>query len=115
MRPENSPDGQRRSFIEEARRRQILALAVEVLAEGGYAHASLARIAKHAGISKGVISYHFDGKDDLMTQVVIQLFVSGAEYMKPFVEAADGSRTSCAPTSNPTSRSSTPTARSSPR
>ena len=92
MRPENSPDGQRRSFIEEARRRQILASAVEVLAEGGYAHASLARIAKHAGISKGVISYHFDGKDDLMTQVVIQLFVSGAEYMKPFVEAADGSR-----------------------
>ncbi|MBN3452552.1 TetR/AcrR family transcriptional regulator [Mycobacterium sp. DSM 3803] len=92
MRPENSPDGQRRSFIEEARRRQILASAVEVLAEGGYANASLARIAKHAGISKGVISYHFDGKDDLMTQVVIQLFVSGAEYMKPFVEAADGSR-----------------------
>ena len=92
MRPENSPDGQRRSFIEEARRRQILASAVEVLAEAGYANASLARIAKHAGISKGVISYHFDGKDDLMTQVVIQLFVSGAEYMKPFVEAADGPR-----------------------
>jgi AcrR family transcriptional regulator len=39
-----------------------------------------------------VISYHFAGKDDLMTQVVIQLFVSGGEYMKPFVEAAEGAR-----------------------
>ncbi|MDH6197866.1 TetR/AcrR family fatty acid metabolism transcriptional regulator [Mycobacterium frederiksbergense] len=92
MRTENSPDGQQRSFIEEARRRQIIASAVEVLAATGYSNASLARIAKHAGISKGVISYHFAGKDDLMTQVVIQLFVSGGEYMKPFVEAAEGAR-----------------------
>ncbi|MDV3127568.1 TetR/AcrR family transcriptional regulator [Mycobacterium sp. 21AC1] len=92
MRPENESSGQRRSFIEEARRRQIIASAVEVLAEGGYGNASLARIAKHAGISKGVISYHFAGKDDLMTEVVVQLFVSGGEYMQPFVEAAQGSR-----------------------
>ncbi|MGW4098958.1 TetR/AcrR family transcriptional regulator [Mycobacterium sp. NPDC004974] len=92
MRPENSSDGQRGSFIEEARRRQIIAAAVEVLAESGYAVTSLARIAKRAGISKGVISYHFAGKDDLMTQVVIQLFVSGAEYMSPLIEAAQGSR-----------------------
>lgn len=92
MRTENESPGQQRSFIEEARRRQIIASAVEVLAEGGYGNASLARIAKHAGISKGVISYHFAGKDDLMKQVVIQLFVSGGEYMQPFVESAQGSR-----------------------
>ncbi|MFD6396301.1 TetR/AcrR family transcriptional regulator [Nocardia sp. NPDC060249] len=94
MRPENYPDGQQRSFIEEARRRQIIASAAEVISELGYANASLARIAERAGISKGVISYHFDGKDELMSQVVIQLFVAGAEFMGPFIEAAaaDGSR-----------------------
>ncbi|MFQ6325206.1 TetR/AcrR family transcriptional regulator [Nocardia sp. CWNU-33] len=84
--------GQQRSFIEEARRRQIIASAVEVISEVGYGKASLARIAKHAGISKGVISYHFEGKDDLMMQLVIQLYVSGAEYMVPVVAAADGPR-----------------------
>ncbi|WEL93058.1 helix-turn-helix domain containing protein, partial [Tsukamurella tyrosinosolvens] len=73
MRPENEPSGQR-SFIEEARRRQIIAAAAEVLADEGYGRATLARIARQAGISKGVISYHFDGKDDLMRQVVIHLF-----------------------------------------
>ncbi|MEV6067151.1 TetR/AcrR family transcriptional regulator [Nocardia sp. NPDC052001] len=92
MRSENEPDGQPRSFIEEARRRQIIAAAVEVISEFGYGNASLARIAKHAGISKGVISYHFDGKDDLMTQLVIQLYVSGAEYMTPIIGAAPGWR-----------------------
>lgn len=92
MRPENSSDGQKRSFIEEARRRQIIAAAVEVISEVGYGNASLARIAERAGISKGVISYHFDGKDDLMTQLVIQLYVSGAEFMTPAIQAADGPR-----------------------
>ncbi|CAM3167288.1 TetR/AcrR family transcriptional regulator [Tsukamurella hominis] len=82
MRPENESSGQR-SFIEEARRRQIIAAAVEVLADEGYGRATLARIARQAGISKGVISYHFDGKDDLMRQVVVHLFVAGAEFMGP--------------------------------
>ncbi|WP_280273798.1 TetR/AcrR family transcriptional regulator [Nocardia wallacei] len=92
MRPENSPDGQQRTFIEEARRRQIIAAAVEVISEFGYGNASLARIAKQAGISKGVISYHFDGKDDLMAQLVVQLYVLGAERIAPAVEAAEGPR-----------------------
>ncbi|MRH88527.1 TetR family transcriptional regulator [Nocardia sp. SYP-A9097] len=92
MRSENEPGGQPRSFIEEARRRQIIAAAVEVISEIGYGNASLARIAKQAGISKGVISYHFDGKDDLMRQLVIQLYVSGAEYMTPLITAVEGWR-----------------------
>ncbi|MEV0763348.1 helix-turn-helix domain-containing protein [Nocardia sp. NPDC050435] len=92
MRPENSPDGQRKSFIEEARRRQIIASAVQVISESGYAAASLARIAEHAGISKGVISYHFAGKDELMEQLVVQLYISGGEYMAPKIGAVRGLR-----------------------
>lgn len=86
MRPENESTGQR-SFIEEARRRQILDAAVEVLAEAGFGGASLARIAERAGISKGVISYHFDGKDELLRQVVISLYEDGAAAMIPRIEA----------------------------
>jgi TetR/AcrR family transcriptional regulator, fatty acid metabolism regulator protein len=75
MRPEIEPDGQKaRSFIEEARRAQIVAAAVEVIAEVGYAKASLAAIAVRAGISKGVISYHFSGKDELMETIVDTIY-----------------------------------------
>ncbi|MEU8356382.1 TetR/AcrR family transcriptional regulator [Nonomuraea sp. NPDC048882] len=82
MRSENEPDGQKpRSFIEEARRAQIVGSAVAVIAEAGFAKASLARIAEHAGISKGVISYHFAGKDELMEEVVRRSYEGAAEHV----------------------------------
>ncbi|WP_157245176.1 TetR/AcrR family transcriptional regulator [Nonomuraea typhae] len=80
MRSENKPEGQR-TFIEEARRAQIIAATIEVLAEAGFAGASLAAIAKHAGISKGVISYHFAGKNELMEEVVEQVYTRIAEHV----------------------------------
>lgn len=75
MRTENGSDGQKRtSFIEEARRTQIIEGAIETFAELGYANTSLARIAERVGISKGVISYHFAGKTELMEQIVEQVY-----------------------------------------
>ncbi len=58
-----------------------MAAAIEVIAEVGFAKASLALIAKHAGISKGVISYHFSGKDDLMEEVVNHVYSDIAEFV----------------------------------
>jgi AcrR family transcriptional regulator len=86
VRPEISPSGQE-SFIEAARRGQIVDAAIEVIAAVGYAHASLARIAEHAGISKGVISYHFTDKDHLIRQVVEHILAAFGAYMAPRVQA----------------------------
>lgn len=63
-------DGRKPSFIEEARRRQILDKALELIAARGYDNTSLADIADAVGVSKGVVSYHFDGKSDLGKQVL---------------------------------------------
>ncbi|MEV6033296.1 TetR/AcrR family transcriptional regulator [Nonomuraea sp. NPDC052116] len=91
MRSEIEPDGRkRRSFIEEARRAQIVASAVEVIADVGFAQASLARIAKHAGISKGVISYHFAGKDELMEEVVTRAYTEAADHVVAAMEGVEG-------------------------
>ncbi len=88
MRPENKPtDQEGRSFIEAARRAQIVACAIDTIATLGYAQASLAQIAKRAGISKGVISYHFAGKQELIRQIVAEVFTAGAAFMRPRVEA----------------------------
>jgi TetR/AcrR family fatty acid metabolism transcriptional regulator len=82
VRPENEPTGQKsRSFIEEARRAQIVAAAIEVIAEVGYGKASLAAIAVRAGISKGVISYHFSGKDELMVVIVETIYGQAAVHI----------------------------------
>jgi AcrR family transcriptional regulator len=83
----------RRSFIEQARRRQIVEAAAEVVAEAGYAHTSIARIAEKAGISKGVITYHFSSKDEILRLVVTEFFERGWRHMEPRIaeqETASG-------------------------
>jgi AcrR family transcriptional regulator len=65
--------------------------AIEVIAEVGYAKASFSRIAKHAGLSStGMISYHFAGKDDLLTACVTEIEQVTGAFMDPRVEAAEG-------------------------
>ena len=87
MRSETGSTGQKgASFIEEARRAQIIESAIETFAELGYVHTSLARIAERAGISKGVISYHFAGKTELMERVVEQVYREIIEFVVPHVE-----------------------------
>ncbi len=87
MRSKTDQDSQERTFIERARREQIVGAAVDVIVEVGYRQASLERIARRAGISRGLISYHFAGRDELIAEVVLGVFRDGAEFMRPRVEA----------------------------
>jgi AcrR family transcriptional regulator len=80
--------GQRRSFIEETRRSQIIDIAIQTIATQGFSQASLAEIAKEAGISKGVISYHFDGKEELVEEILRSLLRKPAEFVKERVSRA---------------------------
>ncbi len=92
METEREPE--QRTFTEIARRQQIVGAAIDTIAEVGYAQASLARIAARIGISKGVISYHFTGKDDLIKQVVVDVVEAGRAYILPrvFAESTGPSR-----------------------
>ncbi|WP_188194708.1 TetR/AcrR family transcriptional regulator [Nonomuraea sp. SYSU D8015] len=77
MQPESCATNQdRRSFIEQARRHQIVGGAIEALAELGYARASFTRIAERAGVSPALISYHFASKEELLEQVVTNVVES---------------------------------------
>lgn len=91
----------KQSFIAGARREQIIKAAIEVLKEIGYVSTSLAKIAKRAKISTGLISYHFSGKEDLMNNTLMYLveqewtFINGyvvqkqtaSEKLTAFIEA----------------------------
>jgi TetR/AcrR family transcriptional regulator, fatty acid metabolism regulator protein len=74
-----------RTFTETARRTQIVAAAIDTIAELGYGRASLARIADTAGTGKSVILYHFSGKDDLIRELVADL----ARYAREFADLFD--------------------------
>lgn len=87
MRSDNSPDGL--TFIEQARRAQILKATAEVVANEGFSRASLTRIAQQAGVSKGVVTYHFSGKREILDQMVSDYYQRGWDYMEPRISAEE--------------------------
>src|SRR5580704_4696552 len=80
------------SFIETARKAQIIECAIDAIAELGFAQAPLAQIAKRAGVSTGVILYYFAGKEELIRAVVRHAFAKGAELIGPAVNAQETAR-----------------------
>jgi len=63
-------------------------IAIQTIATQGFSQASLAEIAKKAGISKGVISYHFDGKEELVEEILRSLLRKPADFIKERVSRA---------------------------
>ncbi|MER5650548.1 TetR/AcrR family transcriptional regulator [Streptosporangium sp. NPDC002524] len=76
------------SLAATARRAQIVEAAIETIAELGYGQASFARIAERAGLSSTrLISYHFQGKNELIAQVVAEVYREIGEFMSERVRA----------------------------
>jgi TetR/AcrR family transcriptional regulator, fatty acid metabolism regulator protein len=77
----------KRSLAETARRAQIAGCAIDAIAELGFANASVDQIAKRAGVSKGVITYHFPSKEEIVNAVIEKVFAAGRAYMEPRIMA----------------------------
>lgn len=90
VRSKSSPSG--RTFADEARRRQLVECAIEVIAEEGFAQASLSRIAQRAGVAKSVVLYHFANKDELVEQVLAAVSAASAEKLPERIAAAGTAR-----------------------
>lgn len=58
----------------EARREAIVAAAETVFVENGLAQTSIAAIAREAGISDGLLYRYFNGKIDLLTEVLERFY-----------------------------------------
>jgi TetR/AcrR family transcriptional regulator, transcriptional repressor of bet genes len=54
--------------MEPIRRKQVINATLECISESGFEGLTLEFVAKKAGISKGVVSYYFKGKEDLILQ-----------------------------------------------
>lgn len=78
-----------RTFTETARRAQIMRAAIAVIAEAGYQSATFAQIARRAGLSStGLISYHFDSRDELIREAVAEILTSLGAHMQQRMASA---------------------------
>ena len=76
-----------RSFTETARRAQIVDCAIDTIAEMGFAKASVEQFARRAGVSKGVITYHFPNKEEIVDAIIEKVVAAGRTYMVPRIMA----------------------------
>jgi TetR/AcrR family transcriptional repressor of bet genes len=67
-----------------ARRGQLIEATIEVLARKGYARMTLGDVAKAAGLSHGLVNFHFDTKEKLLSETLLFL---AEEYRLNWTEA----------------------------
>jgi TetR/AcrR family fatty acid metabolism transcriptional regulator len=56
--------------LQQQRRVMIMLTVAQLLTEGSHSGVTLDRIAKAAGVSKGMLTYYFDSKDQLFTDTI---------------------------------------------
>ena len=82
----DSPDGQMsssgRGTPSQVTRERLLRAAAELIAEVGWGRVTTRAVAARAGLPHGSVSYHFRGKQDLLTEAALRTF----EQAFPVVE-----------------------------
>ncbi|GGG14957.1 TetR family transcriptional regulator [Rhodococcoides trifolii] len=85
------------TFLQSARRAQLVDAAIHALADLGAEQASLVRIAERAGVSRGVVNYHFPGgRRELFEAAVDSIYDLGRQEVHPDTLSAQSPRDSVA-------------------
>lgn len=71
----------------DQRRQQLVDATMRVLARKGYAQTTLSDVAVEAGVSHGLVNFHFETKDRLLTETL--LFMA-EQYRSNWVSAVEG-------------------------
>jgi len=81
------PQARQESFTRSARKAQIVAAAIDVIAEVGFAHASIRKIADRVGIAMSAVLYHFGTKENLVDAIVEHMYRTMLTRVAPAVQA----------------------------
>lgn len=75
-----------RTMSRDSRRAQLIEATIETLAARGYARTTLTEVARTAGISHGLVLFHFDSKENLLAETLNHL---AEEYRANWTEALE--------------------------
>lgn len=79
------------TFTQSARRAQIVAAGIEVIADIGWAQTSIRKIADRVGVAMSAVLYHFGTKDNLVDAIVEEMYRSALAAVAPALQAEDTS------------------------
>ncbi|WP_206615483.1 TetR family transcriptional regulator C-terminal domain-containing protein [Solirhodobacter olei] len=80
------PGGRARKAPREMRRQQLIEATIDCLSRRGYADTTMADIADRAGLSRGIVNFHFESKDNLL---IATLQFMADEYATHWMGAYD--------------------------
>jgi TetR/AcrR family transcriptional repressor of bet genes len=66
----SNPEPPPRTLARETRRAQVIEATITTLAQRGFARTTLTEVAKVAGISHGLVLFHFDSKERLLAETL---------------------------------------------
>jgi AcrR family transcriptional regulator len=75
------------TFIQSARRAQIVSSAIEVVAEIGWTNTSIRKIADRVGVAMSAVLYHFGTKDKLVDAIIESMYRAALDVVHPALEA----------------------------
>jgi AcrR family transcriptional regulator len=73
-----------RKISRDQRRQQLIDATIRVLARRGFAQTTMTDVANEAGVSHGLVNFHFQSKDNLLSETL--LFMA-EEYRKSWTQA----------------------------
>jgi AcrR family transcriptional regulator len=82
MRTKEGGNAASATFTQRKRREQLVDCAIDAVVELGFQGTSVGEVAQRAGVSKGVVTYHFAAKGDLIFAVVALIFDSITEALE---------------------------------
>lgn len=62
-----------RTAPKQARRTQLIEATIDVLAEKGFSSLTISDVAKRAGLSHGIVNFHFTSKDELLRETIMEM------------------------------------------
>ena len=91
--PSDRPE-RRRKLSRGERRQQLIEATIRVIAERGYARTTLGDVARSAGLSHGLVNFHFESKEKLLAETLKYL---AEDYRQNWMQAVAkaGDRVEC--------------------
>lgn len=77
-----------RKASREHRRQQLIDATIEALSRKGYAQTTMTDVAAIAGVSHGLVNFHFETKEKLLTETLLYLHAEYTENWKAALAAA---------------------------
>jgi AcrR family transcriptional regulator len=87
---QGSGDGEKRGrkASKETRRQQLIEATIESLAKRGYSDTTLADVADGAGLSRGIVNFHFESKENLLVATLQFMSEEYADHWNAALEKA---------------------------